>query len=96
MTYIHPATTEVAILPTGHIAYKMAAWWRELGPNGEDWGNFFHLPDGSVQLTYNTAPLGDARHEMDIESNGHTAAADDPGMCVCGDPFPHRTTLKVI
>lgn len=43
-------TTSVVLLPSGNIAYRMDIWWRELGPGGQDWGNFFTLPAGAVPL----------------------------------------------
>ncbi|WP_040828910.1 hypothetical protein [Nocardia jiangxiensis] len=41
------ATTRVVILPNGNIAYRMPCWWREIGPDGRDWGNLITLPEGS-------------------------------------------------
>lgn len=45
-----PEPTPVVLLPNGNIAYKMPAWWREIGPDGKDYGNLPVLPKGAVRM----------------------------------------------
>jgi hypothetical protein len=53
-------TTPVVMLPNGNIAYYMITWWREIGPDGRDWGNLIKLPPGSVPLVPKVEPMNDS------------------------------------
>jgi hypothetical protein len=42
--------TPVVLLPNGNIAYKMPGWWREIGPDGKDYGNLPTLPTDAMPM----------------------------------------------
>jgi len=56
-----PEPTPVVLLPSGNIAYKMPCWWREIGPDGKDYGNLPVLPKGAVRMVPAPQPAPDIR-----------------------------------
>ncbi|WP_280503011.1 hypothetical protein [Nocardia farcinica] len=50
MTKAPKPVTPVVLLPGGNIAYRMPCWWREIGPDGQDYGNLLTLPCDAIPM----------------------------------------------